>query len=293
VVTGLLVATMAMLIGLIQRVGLLQMSRVLRVIGDEGRAAIARTCPPIDSPVELGGQAVRPAGARTQTVVYHGLPRWVQAVDVARLVNVARESGAVIEMAAAVGDPVAESIPVFHVRGARHAIDEPLLMNGIELGEDRGFDHDPAYAIRLLVDIAIRALSPAVNDPTTAVQAISQIEDLLIRLSGRRLGGRAFRDGDGAVRLVVPSPAWADLLRLALDEICACGATSVQVMRRLAALVSAVNAVTPDECRPAVREWEERLHLTVARSFATAGERAEASTADRQGLGAPGRGPVQ
>jgi len=99
------------------------------------------------------------------------------------------------------------------VHGARHAIDEPLLMSGIELGEERTFEHDPAYAIRLLVDIAIRALSPAVNDPTTAVQALDQIEDLLIRLSRRHLEDRAFRDVDGAVRLLVPSPAWADLLR--------------------------------------------------------------------------------
>ena len=66
------------------------------------------------------------------------------------------------------------------------------LMNGscgkaIELGEERTFEQDPKYAIRLLVDIAIKALSPAINDPTTAVQALDQIEDLLLRLGQRHL----------------------------------------------------------------------------------------------------------
>jgi uncharacterized membrane protein len=288
VVIALLVATMAMLFGLVQRIGLLQMSRVLRLMGDEGRKAIARTYPPTESSVDVASQADRTSSGPTQTVVHHGPPCWIQAVDVAMLVSVARESSAVIELVRAVGDPVVESIPVFQIDGARHAIDERTLMNGLALGEERAFEHDPAYAIRLLVDIAIRALSPAVSDPTTAVQALDQIEDLLIRLSRCELDRRVFRDGDGAVRLAIRSPAWADLLRLALGEICACGATSVQVMRRMAALVDALIAVAPEERRPSIRDWDARLQLTIVRSFATAAERSEASTEDRQGLGTPG-----
>jgi uncharacterized membrane protein len=284
VVIALLVATVAMLIGLVQRIGCLEISRVLRVTGDQGREAIARTYPSVASAARPAGPLERPASP-AQTVVYHGPPRWIQSVDAGFLVKVAQEAGGVIEFAAAVGDPVVESLPVLRVYGGRQPIDEPLLLNAIELGEERRFEHDPAYAIRLLVDIAIRALSPAVNDPTTAVQALDQLEDLLIRLSDRQLERRAYRDADGAVRLVVPSPAWPDLLRLALDEICACGATSVQVMRRMAALISDLIAVAPEERHPAIRDWEARLQLTIARSFATANEQSEASTEDRQGLG--------
>ena len=54
-------------------------------------------------------------------------------------------------------------------------------------GDERTFEQDPKYAVRLLVDIAIKALSPAVNDPSTAVQALDQLEDLLRRLGKRRL----------------------------------------------------------------------------------------------------------
>ena len=95
------------------------------------------------------------------------------------------------------------------------------------MGEERTFEQDPKYAIRLLVDIAIKALSPAINDPTTAVQALDQIEDLLLRLGRRRLEIGEFRDRDGQLRLVVPSPTWEDFLRLAFDEIRYCGARSV------------------------------------------------------------------
>ena len=285
VVVALLIATVAMLIGLVQRIGYLEVSHVLRLTGDRGRAAIASTYPSVESAARAVDPPERPAAAPTQTVVYHGPPRWIHDVDVGMLVKVAKDSGAVIDMVAAVGDPMVESLPVLHVRGASRAIGERLLMSGIELGEERTFEHDPAYAIRLLVDIAIRALSPAVNDPTTAVQALDQIEDLLIRLSARHLERGPFRDGDGTVRLLVPFPSWPDLLRLALAEICACGATSVQVMRRMTALTSSLIAVAPEERRPAIRDWDTRLQLTIARSFATPDERSEASTEDRQGLG--------
>jgi len=287
IVITLLVGTMAMLIGLVQRVGLFKMSRVLSLLGEEGREAIARTWPPLDSTARAAGQPDRQAVERVQPVVYHGSPRWLQAIDVTRLVNVARDSRAVIEVVAAVGDPVVESTPVFQVHGAGRPIDEAVLMKGLTLGEERAFEHDPAFAIRLLVDVAIKALSPGVNDPTTAVQALDHIEDLLIRLSGRHIERSAFCDRDGAVRLVVQSPTWADLLRLALDEICACGATSVQVMRRVAALLSALIAVAPEGRRSSISEWDARLQQTITRSFATANERSEASTEDRQGLGTP------
>lgn len=77
------------------------------------------------------------------------------------------------------------------------------MLNGIELGAERTFEQDPKYAIRLLVDIAIKALSPAINDPTTAVQALDQIEDLLLRLGRRRLEIGSFRDQEGKFRVVV------------------------------------------------------------------------------------------
>ncbi len=131
-----------------------------------------------------------------------------------------------------------ELTPLLNVFGARQPIDERKLRHRIEMGGERTFEQDPKYAIRLLVDIAIRALSPAINDPTTAVQALDQIGDLLLRLGQRQLEIGAFPDSDGKLRFVVPFPTWDDLVRLAFDEICSYGANSVQVMRRMNALIS-------------------------------------------------------
>ena len=131
-------------------------------------------------------------------------------------------------------------------------------------GEERTFEQDPKYAIRLLVDIAIKALSPAINDPTTAVQALDQIEDLLLCLGQRHLEIGRYRDSDGKLRLVIPFPTWDDLVRLAFDEICFYGATSVQAMRRMNALVADLTQAVPEERRATLKYWDSRLKTTIA-----------------------------
>jgi uncharacterized membrane protein len=141
----------------------------------------------------------------------------------------------------------------------------------------------------LLVDIAIKSLSAAINDPTTAVQALDQIEDLLIRLGRRRLEIGAFRSEEGKLRLLIGFPAWEDFLRLAFDEIRLYGASSVQVMRRMKALVTELIEVLPEERRPALQKWQERLRSTVDRSFSDQQDKLEASVADRQGFGSSRR----
>jgi uncharacterized membrane protein len=87
-------------------------------------------------------------------------------------------SGGIIEVVSSVGDTVVEGTLLLRVHGGRVTISELDLRKAVEMGTERTFEQDPKYAIRLLVDIAIKALSPAINDPTTAVQALDQIEDL-------------------------------------------------------------------------------------------------------------------
>jgi len=291
VVVGLLLASVVMFVRLIQRISLLQVNRMLIFTGDQGRQVITTMYPSVKT---LGTTAESDdfrALPRSQTLIYHGGPRSIQAVDVAALVNLAKVSGAVIEMVAAVGDTLVELTPVLCVFGTERPIDERELRDAIVIGEERTFEQDPKYAIRLLVDIAIKALSPAINDPTTAVQALDQIEDLLLRLGQRHLEIGTYRDSDGKLRLVVPFPTWDDLIRLAFDEICAYGATSVQVMRRMNALVADLTQAVPEVRCPTVKYWDTRLKATIARSFADSEERMEASKEDRQGLGVPRQRP--
>jgi uncharacterized membrane protein len=117
------------------------------------------------------------------------------------------------------------------------------------------------------------------------VQAIDQIEDLLLRLGRSRLNIGEYYDSGGVLRVVVPFPTWEDFLRLALDEIRYCGANSVQVTRRMNSLIRTLLAILPPERHAALRYWEARVHRTIQRTFADAEEKLEASVADRQGLG--------
>ena len=122
-------------------------------------------------------------------------------------------------------------------------------------------------ACRLLVDIAIKALSPAINDPTTAVQTIDQLEDLLRRLGAAELDAGYVADESSALRLVFPTPTWEDYLTLAFDEIRQFGSGSVQVMRRLrAALDGLADWLPTEDRRQAVRRYLAHLDRTVETS---------------------------
>jgi uncharacterized membrane protein len=119
------------------------------------------------------------------------------------------------------------------VSDARSKLAGAELRKCIHVGDQRTIEQDPKYALRLLVDIAIKALSPAINDPTTAVQAIDQIEDLLVRLAKCDLETSRTLDEDGKLLVIFQMPSWGDYLTLAFDEIRQYGKDSIQVMRRL------------------------------------------------------------
>jgi uncharacterized membrane protein len=286
-VIALLLASVAMFIALIEKLSLLQIHRMLAFTADHGRRVIEETYPPPETPSATPDPEEYSRLPVSQTLRHAGRPQTVQVLDVAALLAVASGAGGIVVVAASVGDTLVEGTPMLRVHGGKGAIDERALRRAFAMGGERTFEQDPKYAIRLLVDIAIRALSPAVNDPTTAVQALDQIEGLLRRLGLRRLEIGAIHDRGGALRLVVPYPRWDDFLALAFDEIRYCGAGSVQVMRRMKALAADLIAALPQERHKPLRHQQRMLSATIAKSFPDAEEQQEASIEDRQGLGTP------
>jgi uncharacterized membrane protein len=284
IVVMLLFASVGMFIALTHRIGMLQINRMLIFTGDKGRGVIETLYPPIGSSSATQPDSY-PRSLPAQTLLHRGRPLSLEAVELEQLMRLASSGGGRIDLVAAVGDTVIEGMPLLHVFGAQQRVDEEELRDALEMGAERTFEQDPKYAIRLLVDIAIKALSPAINDPTTAVQALDQIGDLLLRLGGRRLEVGSFRDDDGRVRLVIPFPSWDDFLHLGFEEILAYGAKSVQVMRRMNALVADMLTVLPVERRDGIKYWQQRLQASIGRSFEDAEEKHSASLEDRQGLG--------
>ena len=288
----LLLASLLLFVLLVERVGMLQVTRVLAFAGDEGRKVIERMYgTPFRNRHDPGTHAAPPSEASAaalpvvQTLSHHGAPGVVQAVDTAALIALAAKAGGVVVMTVAVGDTVMDGMPILRVYGTGPAPALDTLLDAVELGPERTFEQDPKYAIRILVDVAIKALSPAINDPTTAVQALDQIEDLLLRLGRCDLDVGRMRDAAGHLRLDMPVPSWDDLVGLALDEIRFCGATSVQVMRRIRALLQDLRAQVLPERLAALECFLLRVDNGIRRDFADADDQRDALEIDRQGLG--------
>lgn len=284
----MLVASVILLSLLVQRLNNLQITQVLHVLGDTGREVIQKTYRSTMRAPSCRGPSVeqqRLPAALTLSVKHVGKPRIVTRIDIAGLTEQARQANSTIVVDCAVGDTLLEETQLLHVYGAGAKISEAALRKAIRVGDQRTFEQDPKYALRLLVDIAIKALSPAINDPTTAVQAMDQIEDLLRRLAKCDLETSKAVDEDGIVRVVYQMPTWGDYLTLAFDEIRQFGSDSIQVMRRLrSALAELDHCVSPDRGQ-LVNAYLNHLDSSIERSAFDPQDRAAARIEDRQGLG--------
>jgi uncharacterized membrane protein len=214
----------------------------------------------------------------------------IQAVDPDGLVRWARAHGAELVLPHPVGDFVHTGEVLVLVYGGEFghgAADE--LEGMIALGDERTFDQDPAFALRMMVDIANKALSPAVNDPTTAVQVLDHIGEVLSFIGRTDLDMRATAASAGspAAAVVMVTRRWEDFVTLGLTEIREFGATSVQIMRRLRALLEELLETVRPEQRAAVEEELRRLDATVADGWRDSVDLDRAGVADRQGIGGP------
>jgi len=221
-----------------------------------------------------------------RTIRYPGRSGVVLALDVDAIVRAAVSADCVVEVVPMVGDflAVGEDLFRLHGRGASSA-DEQALLRGIALGAERTLDQDPTFGFRIIVDIAAKALSPAINDPTTAVLAIDQLHHLLQLLGQKQLDSGQFRDAAGQVRLAYRTPDWQDFVTLAGTEIRLYAGLSPQVTRRLQAMFERLLLAVPRRRSAEISEQISLLRGAVDRTFIDPRERAIASAADLQGFG--------
>lgn len=226
---------------------------VIATVARETRRVIDQQIPDRDSPVN-------PQGWRP----YHAIPApragLLRSYDDEALVALASRCDVVIELVPKVGGFVPKGAPLARVLGNSTPLDDSDVLSQISIGEERTMHQDPMFGFRQLVDIAERALSPGVNDPTTAVQVIDQIHDLLRDAMFRHFPSGTHPDGRGVVRLVVPVVSWVDLLRMGVEEIRHYGADSIQVSRRLRVMLQDLISVAPAPYRPALESELSVLH---------------------------------
>jgi uncharacterized membrane protein len=215
----------------------------------------------------------------------------IQVVNVNGLVSWASKHNNTIVMHAAVGDFLATGEPLLTVYGPGPLPSraDHYLQGMIALGVERTIADDPAFAVRIIVDIAVKALSAAINDPTTAVQALDHLENVLRLLGSQALPGQlTYRDRNDTPRLFMRGRTWNDYLTLGVTEIREYGASTLQVMRRLRAILDGLTVSVRPEYRQAVLDEITRLDTTLASGFSGSVDKDLAEVADRQGIGGPG-----
>jgi uncharacterized membrane protein len=220
-----------------------------------------------------------------------GTPGRVLGVDHARLAELARRHDCVIELTVRMGEfvPSGGAFAAVHYRPAddgagpsrRPRLTAAAVAAAVNFGRGRTLYQDPAFGLRQLADIATQAMSPAVNQDTTAVLVIDSLEDVLLQISGCPRHSGCYTDRDGTVRLVKPLPDWEDCLDLAFTEVTAYGASSPQVARRLLAAYAALEAAAGPANRAGVTARREEL----SRLIAAGGLAQQAMRADPMGLG--------
>lgn len=209
----------------------------------------------------------------------------VLAFDLKGLVERAKRANGIIEVKPEVGNFVAAGEPLFRLYGGAVNLDEKILRGSVALGSERTLEQDPTFAFRILVDIAIKALSPAINDPTTAVLAIDQLHRLLRLVGIRHVKNDHFYDDAGELRLIYRTPNWRDYVHLACTEIRHCGAGSIQIVRRMRSMLENLIKKLPDFRHAELRLQLEILDREIDLHFASDADRELARIADSQGLG--------
>lgn len=224
-------------------------------------------------------------GTPDRTIGHEGESAVLVAADLRALSAAAISAGGLVELVPRVGEFVAVGEPLFRLYAGAVALDDAALRGALAFGRERTLEQDPMFAFRILVDIAAKALSPAINDPTTAVLAIDQVHRLLRGIGKRHLDSEAILDESGACGVLFHTPDWEDYVTLAVSEIREYGATSLQVVRRLRAMLENLIESLPSARRPPLELQLRVLDRAVKRSFPDAEDREAAGAADAQGLG--------
>ncbi|MBZ4420931.1 DUF2254 domain-containing protein [Myxococcus sp. RHSTA-1-4] len=207
------------------------------------------------------------------------------SVDEDRLLACAKQARVTVALVPMMGDFVPQGGPLFEVWGEASALDVKALTERVGIDRERTLRQDAAFGFRQLVDIAERALSPGINDPTTAVQVIDQLHDLLRCMSRRRFPTPLRKDEDGALRLICPRPDWDAYVRLAVDEIREYGEGSIQIAGRLRFLLEDLLRVAPAFRRGELVRQLSLLEASVERAFEDGREAMRAEHANPQGHG--------
>jgi uncharacterized membrane protein len=235
------------------------------MIADETRTAIDENLPldnayiecesaPFENPDQVIKYTKPPRKLFSQRYE-HGV---VKGIERSTLVQLARKYECVIRVLPMTGEYVNQEDPIVEVYGD-HRIKDEKILKAIYLGPERTVSQDPAYGIRMLADIALQALSPAVNAPTTAHQVISRLTNLLLIIAQKPQPTGAYTDNSQHVRLVQPVNSWEDYVGLTFSEIMYYGKDDPQTRKSLGNALDYLLKKIPEEYKPPIERQKALL----------------------------------
>ncbi|MBJ7354720.1 MAG: DUF2254 domain-containing protein [Thermoleophilaceae bacterium] len=281
----LAIATLAWFAALVQRAfEKIQIGGILRDLSRRAWRAIDDVHPSVHAGQALPTPTL-PTDASVSEIELTGSPGVIAAIDRGSLVKLADVTGGFIEVLPQVGEYVSSRLGAVRIYDGKREPTRKQVENVFVLSRQRTINQDPAFAIRILVDIAIRALSPAINDPTTSVQTIDRIESLLVRLYERHPGPTYVVDSGGTPRALIHAPTWIEYFELATTEIRIYGARSIQVHRRMRAMLRHLAEVVDLELRERVDLELELIENESMDAFDNPHDEELAREGDRFGIG--------
>lgn len=264
---------------------LLRPVSILTRVADSGLAVIESVYPERFISPTVAERQLQKLGPAERTIKHGGKAGIILAADLSALLAEAQRLNGVIEFVPQVGDFTGEGEPLFRLYGGATRADDHKLVASVAFGSERTMKQDPTFAFRIVVDIALRALSAAINDPTTAVLAIDQLQYMLRSVGRRYLRTDEILGASNELRLVFRTPDWEDFVHLACREIRLCGANNLQIARRMRAMIENLVQTLPAHRHAALKLELSLLDRAIERHFAEPEDLALAQLPDSQGLG--------
>ncbi|MGI9018994.1 MAG: DUF2254 domain-containing protein [Euzebya sp.] len=190
------------------------------------------------------------------TVVRVTASGYVQAMSATAMLKTVGDVDAVVRLRPTIGDYVVEGATLAWVWGHSERLDdaavqrvETAVQEAVQIGSERINRQDIAYGLRQIVDVIARALSPGVNDPTTAVDALGHLAEPMARLAQRRIDPKLQLDDEGIQRVGIPALDFADYLELACGQPRRYGADEPTVLAGVLRMLAEIIDVTESESR--------------------------------------------
>lgn len=254
----------------------IEASSILARIAGGAMAAVEDLFPEeLGEGVDEGAQDTAAAAAGAWTPVPAGKSGYIVSLDNEALLAFARRRGRVVRMALAVGDFALRGQPLAWLEGGE-AVDEEAkaaLYRCYSFERQRTIQQDAAFGVQQLVDVGLKALSPGINDQSTAVVCIDRLSEVLVRLARRRIETPCRRD-EGALRVIAIGPTFAGLVGLAFSDLRESGGGKPAILNRLLWSLERIAAETPSRERRAVLAAQaERIAECARRALAAPHER--------------------